>query len=76
MVNGEFVSSTFSFESKDKIKIKPLRAILKDKKNFDKIKEFFDDQKNSLTSLNHALVHDGIFLEIEENYSFNKPLVI
>ncbi len=76
LVNGEFVSSTFSFESKDKIKIKPLRAILKDKKNFDKIKEFFDDQKNSLISLNHALFRDGIFLEIEDNYSFNKPLVI
>ncbi len=76
LVNGEFVSSTFSFEAKDKIKIKPLRAILKDKKNFEKIKEFFDDQKNSLASLNHALVYDGIFLEIEDNYSFNKPLVI
>ena len=76
LVNGEFVSSTFSFEDKDKIKTKPLRTVLKDKKNFKKIKEFFADQKNSLTSLNHALVHDGIFLEIEENYSFNKPLVI
>ncbi|MBO6493912.1 MAG: Fe-S cluster assembly protein SufD [Pelagibacteraceae bacterium] len=76
LVNGEFISSTFSFEAKDRIKIKPLRVVLKDKKNFEKIKEFFDDQKNSLTSLNHALVHDGIFLEIEDNYSFNKPLVI
>jgi len=76
LVNGEFVSSAFSFEAKDKIKIKPLRAVLKDKKNFEKIKKFFDYQKNSLTSLNHALVHDGIFLEIEDNYSFNKPLVI
>ncbi len=76
LVNGEFVSSTFGFEDRDKIKTKPLRTVLKDKKNFKKIKEFFADQKNSLTSLNHALVHDGIFLEIEENYSFNKPLVI
>jgi Fe-S cluster assembly protein SufD len=76
LVNGEFVSSNFNFEAKDKIKIKPLRTVLKDKKNFEKIKEFFDDQKNSLTSLNHALVNDGISLEIEDNYSFNKPLVI
>jgi Fe-S cluster assembly protein SufD len=76
LVNGEFISSTFSFEAKDRIKIKPLRVVLKDKKNFEKIKEFFDDQKNSLASLNHALVYDGIFLEIEDNYSFNKPLVI
>ena len=76
LVNGDFVSSTFSFEAKDKIKIIPLKTVLKDKKDFEKIRDFFNDQKNSLTSLNHALVHDGIFLEIEENYSFNKPLVI
>ncbi len=76
LVNGDFVSSNFSFEAKDKIKIKPLKTLLIDKKNFEKIKEFFADQKNSLTSLNHALVRDGIFLEIEDNYSFNKPLVI
>ena len=75
LVNGDFVSSTFSFEAKDKIKIKPLKTVLKDKKDFEKIRDFFNDQKNSLTSLNHALVHDGIFLEIEDNYSFNKPLV-
>jgi len=76
LVNGDFVSSTFSFEAKDKIKIIPLKTVLKDKKDFEKIRDFFNDQKNSLTSLNHALVNDGIFLEIEDNYSFNKPLVI
>jgi Fe-S cluster assembly protein SufD len=76
LVNGDFVSSTFSFEAKDKIKIIPLKTVLKDKKDFKKIRDFFNDQKNSLTSLNHALVNDGIFLEIEDNYSFNKPLVI
>jgi len=76
LVNGDFVSSTFSFETKDKIKIIPLKTVLKDKKDFEKIRDFFNDQKNSLTSLNHALVNDGIFLEIEDNYSFNKPLVI
>jgi len=76
LVNGDFVSSTFSFEAKEKIKIKPLKTILKDKKDFKKVKEYFIDQQNSLTSLNHALVNDGIFLEIEDNYSFKKPLII
>jgi len=76
LVNGDFVSSTFSFEDKEKIKIKPLKTVLKDKKDFKKVKEYFIDQQNSLTSLNHALVNDGIFLEIEDNYSFNKPLII
>jgi len=76
LVNGDFVSSNFSFEDKEKIKIKPLKTILKDKKDFKKVKDYFTDQQNSLTSLNHALVNDGIFLEIEDNYSFNKPLII
>jgi len=76
LVNGDFVSSTFSFEAKEKIKIKPLKTILKDKKDFKKVKDYFTDQQNSLTSLNHALVNDGIFLEIEDNYSFKKPLII
>ena len=76
LVNGDFVSSNFSFEDKEKIKIKPLKMVLNDKKDFEKIKDCFNDKKSSLTSLNHALVNDGIFLEIEENYSFNKPLII
>jgi len=76
LVNGDFVSSTFSFEAKEKIKIKSLKTILKDKKDFKKVKDYFTDQQNSLTSLNHALVNDGIFLEIEDNYSFKKPLII
>ena len=76
LVNGVFVSSDFNFESEDKIKIKPLKNILNDKKDFEKIKNYFIDQNNSLTTLNHALVNDGIFLEVEDNYSFNKPLII
>tara|TARA_Y100000590_G_scaffold193176_1_gene219522 strand:- start:1886 stop:3184 length:1299 start_codon:yes stop_codon:yes gene_type:complete len=76
LVNGVFVSSDFKFESKDKIKIKPLKIILNNEKYFEKIKNYFADQYNSLSSLNHALVNDGIFLEVEDNYSFNKPLVI
>ena len=76
LVNGDFVSSNFNFEDKEKIKIKPLNMVLNDKKDFEKIKDYFTDQQNSLTSLNHALVKDGIFLEIEDNYSLNKPLII
>jgi len=76
LVNGDFVSSTFNFEDKEKIKIKSLKTVLKDKKDFKKIRDYFTGQQNSLTSLNHALVNDGIYLEIEDNYSFNKPLII
>ena len=76
LVNGDFVSSNFNFEDKEKIKIKPLKMVLNDKKDFEKIRDYFTDQQNSLTSLNHALVKDGIFLEIEDNYSLNKPLII
>jgi len=76
LVNGDFVSSNFNFEDKEKIKIKPLKMVLNDKKDFEKIRDYFTDQQNSLTSLNHALVNDGIYLEIEDNYSFNKPLII
>ena len=76
LVNGDFVSSNFNFEDEEKIKIKPLKMVLNDKKDFEKIRDYFTDQQNSLTSLNHALVNDGIFLEIEDNYSLNKPLII
>ena len=76
LVNGDFVSSDFSFEDKEKIKIKPLKIVLNGEKDFEKIRDYFTDQQYSLTSLNHALVNDGIFLEIEDNYSFNKPLII
>ena len=76
LVNGNFVSSDFHFEIKEKIIIKPLKKALKDKKDFDKIKNFFAHQQNSLISLNNALAQDGIFLEIKDNYTFNKPLII
>ena len=76
LVNGDFVGSNFIFEAKEKIKIKSLKMVLKDKKIFKKIINYFTEQQNSLTSLNHALVNDGIFLEIEDNYSFKKPLII
>jgi len=76
LVNGDFDSSDFSFEDKEKIKLKPLKMVLNDEKDFEKIRDYFTVQQNALTSLNHALVNDGIFLEIEDNYSLNKPLII
>jgi len=74
--NGNFIESDFRFENKDKINIKSLKTALENEKDFEKIKSYFDDNQNSMISLNHALVHDGIVLEIEDNYSFNKPLII
>ena len=76
LLNGKFVESNFTFENEEKIKIKSLKTILENKNDFDKIKNYFEDEQNSLILLNHALTNDGILLDIEDNYSFNKPLVI
>ena len=76
LLNGSFVKSDFSFENKKKIKIKSLKNVLEEKKEFEKIKKYFEDDQNSMISLNHALVDDGIICEIDNNYLFNKPLVI
>ena len=48
LLNGNFVKSNFNFEDEKKIKINPLKNVLKDKKYFDKLKDFFVGQKNSL----------------------------
>ena len=61
-VNGIFIKTFIDFEDEKKINIEPLRSILKDKKKFEKIKNFFFNQQNSLISLNHALVNDGLFI--------------
>jgi len=76
LLNGKFVESNFTFENDKKIKIKSLKKIFENKNDFDKIKNYFEDEQNSLILLNHALTNDGILLDIEDNYSFNKPLVI
>ena len=76
LLNGNFVKANFDFEDKKKINIKSLKTIMSDVKDFEKIKNYFKDDQNSLISLNHALVNDGIFLEINNNYTFNKPLVV
>ena len=76
LLNGRFVESDFSFEDKKKINIKSLKNTFSDKKDFEKIKKYFNDEQNSMISLNHALANDGITLEINDNYSFKEPLVI
>ena len=76
LLNGNFIEANFAFEDKKKIKIKSLKAIFENKKDFEKIKDYFEDDQNSLISLNHALTNDGFILEIEDNYLFSKPLVI
>ena len=76
LLNGNFIESNFNFEDKKKVTIKSLRSVLENKNDFEKIKNYFDDDQNSLISLNHALVHDGVILQVEDDYSFIKPLVI
>jgi len=76
LLNGNFIEANFIFEDKKKINIKSLKDGLVDKEEFKKIKSFFDDDQNSMLSLNHALTNDGIILEINDDYTFNKSLVI
>ena len=76
LLNGNFVESNFDFEDKKKINIKSLKVALEDKEEFGKIKKYFEDDQNSMLSLNHALASDGIILEVDNNYSFNKPVII
>jgi len=76
LLNGSFVESSFKFENKKKFKIKSFKDILKNKEGFEKLKDFFTEHKNSLETLNHALVSDGIILEVDDNYFFKKPLII
>jgi len=76
LLNGNFVESNFNFENKNKITIKSLKSAFNNKQDFEKIKSYFDDDQNSMISLNHALVNDGIILEVDDNYFFKKPLII
>ena len=76
MLNGNFIDTDFNFEDKKKVSIKSLNAALKEKKDFEKLKNYFNNEKNSMNSLNNALVNDGIVLKIENDYSFKKPLII
>ena len=76
LLNGNFMESNFDFEDEKKINVKSLKDILRDEKEFEKIKNYFKDEQNSMISLNHALVNDGIIFEVDDDYSLNKPLII
>ncbi len=66
LVNGNYDSSDFKYEDKDKIKIEPF---LND--------NFFEIQDNNpLINLNHALSNKGYFLKIEDSYKLQKSIVI
>ena len=66
MVNGKLENSEFKFEDKNKIKIKSYNE-----SNFSINKE-----ENSLINLNNALSNNGLFLEVEDNYRFEKAIII
>ena len=76
LLNGNVIETNFSFENTKKVNIKSLKDEFKNKNNFKKIKFFFEDDQNSLISLNHALTNDGIILEVQDDYKFNEPLII
>ena len=65
LINGNFHSSNFSYEEKEKIKV------TSSDKNFD-----YKISDNPMVCLNHALAESGYYLEIEKNYKFKKILVI
>ena len=66
MVNGKLENSEFKFEDKDKIKIKSYND-----SNFS-----LNNEENSLINLNNALSNNGLFLEVADNYRFEKAIII
>ena len=66
MVNGKLENSEFKFEDKNKIKIKSYND-----SNFS-----LNNEENSLINLNNALSNNGLFLEVADNYSFEKAIII
>ena len=66
MVNGKLESSEFKFEDKNKIKIKSYND-----SNFS-----LNNEENSLINLNNALSNNGLFLEVADNYRFEKAIII
>ena len=64
LINGKFEKSDFKFEDKNKIKVKSNKNT-----NFSQ-----DNKKNTLINLNNALSNNGLFLEVENNYKFEKVL--
>jgi len=76
LLNGNFIESNFSFEDDKKINVKSLRTAFENEKDFEKIRKYFNDDQNSMISLNHALVNDGVILDVDDKYLFKKPLII
>ena len=66
MVNGKLENSEFKFEDKNKIKIKSYND-----SNFS-----LNNEANSLINLNNALSNNGLFLEVADNYRFEKAIII
>ena len=67
LLNGNFIESNFDYENKEKINIKSLKKAISFEADFEKIKNYFKEDQNSMISLNHALTSDGILLEINNN---------
>ena len=66
MVNGKLENSEFKFEDEKKIKIKSYNE-----SNFS-----LNNEENSLINLNNALSNNGLFLEVADNYRFEKAIII
>ena len=65
VVNGNLHSSNFKHEDNKRIKIDDFNRNIN-----------YQESRNPLVCLNHALAVNGYFLEIEKNYKFKKVLVI
>jgi len=66
LVNGDFVGSNFSFETKEKITIKPLKTILNEEKDFEKIRNYFDVKENSLNFNNLTISTSEDFIKLQK----------
>ncbi len=66
LVNGRLHQSDFKFEEKDKVKICNYHD-----ENFSE-----EDTDNSMLCLNHAMSNEGFSLNIQNNYKFEKVLII
>ena len=66
MVNGKLENSEFKFEDKNKIKIK----------SYNDSNYSLNNEENSLINLNNALSNNGLFLEVADNYRFEKAIII
>ncbi len=66
IINGGLVLSDFKYEDESKIELKSYIN-----KNYSNKKE-----SNPLVNLNHALSDNGYFLEVKDDYKFQKVLVI